>query len=97
MRLLRNFLGVSEPTDMETVSHLERLRHLRNQESLTSEEADELETLRHTVSQESISGPMSAQIDQFVEALREINARSTPSHGPPPTSEDTREGRNPND
>ena len=91
--ILRNILGVSDPTDAETAGHLERLQHLRNQEHLTAEEAEELEILRHTVSQELISGPRSAQIDQFAEALREIKDRSTPSDGPAENSRDTREER----
>ena len=93
--ILRNILGVSDPTDAETAGHLERLQHLRNQEHLTAEEAEQLEILRHTVSQELISGPRSAQIDRFAEALREINARSTPSDGPAENSRDTQEERNP--
>lgn len=75
--ILRNFLGVSDPTDMETVGRLERLGELRRkkEEDLSAEEEEELERLRHTVSKDLLSGPAAVQIEQFAEELR--RARST--------------------
>jgi predicted ATP-binding protein involved in virulence len=92
--ILRNFLGVSEPTDMETVRHIGRLQQLRNQGSLTIEEEAELQTLRQTVSQDLISGPVSAQLEQFADLLRQIKPESTASDLPHGTSSDTREESN---
>ena len=77
--ILRNLLGVSDPTDSETVGHLERLKELRAKESLTADETKELEELRHTVSQDLRSGPKSAQVEQFAEELRQARTKSTPS------------------
>ena len=77
--ILRNLLGVSDPTDSETVGHLERLKDLRAKEGLTVDEAKELEKLRHTVSQDLLSGPKSAQVEQFAEELRRARTRSAPS------------------
>ena len=93
--ILRTFLGVQDPTDSGTVRDLERLRHLRTQENLTSEETAELETLRQFVSRDLISGPVSAQIEQFAEVLREINAQSSSPSGPPPGIGDTQAQENP--
>ena len=44
--ILRDFLEVPDPTDWETVRHLNRLNELRSQEALTSEESEEMENLR---------------------------------------------------
>ena len=93
--ILRNFLGVHDPTDLETVGHLERLQHLRNQESLSVGEADELERLRHVVSQDLLGGQLSNQLAQFAETLRITRTDSTPSSKPTPTSTAMGEEMNP--
>lgn len=67
--ILRNFLGVLDPTDLEAAGRLERLQSLRNRESLSAEEADELETLRSLVSEDLVRGPISTQLEQFAAAL----------------------------
>ena len=67
--ITRILLDVPDPTDLETVKHLERLQELRRKQTLSAEEAVELEKLRHTVSQDLLGGPMAAQIDRFVEIL----------------------------
>ena len=68
--ILRNFLGLVDPTDLETASHLERLQNLRSKANLSDEEKDELEKLRHMVSDDLLSGPISAQIEQFARTMR---------------------------
>ena len=68
--ILRNFLEVLTPTDMETATHVTRLEELRHKEELTAAEADELQALRRTVGSELLHGPMSAQVEQFVGELR---------------------------
>ena len=69
--ILRNFLGVPEPTDQKTVKDLERLRELRRKRDLSPEESKELESLRETVSEDLLSGPVVAQIERFTQALQE--------------------------
>ena len=71
--ILRNFLGLVDPTDLETASHLERLQNLRSKGNLSDEEEDELEGLRHMVSDDLLSGPISAQIEQFTRTMRGSN------------------------
>ena len=68
--ILRNFLEVPTPTDMETATHVTRLEELRHKEELTAAEADELQALRRTVGSELLHGPMSAQVEQFAGELR---------------------------
>lgn len=80
--ILRSFLGVADPTDLDTIGHLERLQELRGKEILSSEEAQELEMLRHAVRRDLLSGPMSAQIERFDEELmrsrREFSLKEKP-------------------
>ena len=80
--ILRSFLGVADPTDLDTVGHLERLQELRGKDKLSSDEAQELEMLRHAVRSDLLSGPISAQIERFNEGLmrskRESSLRGNP-------------------
>ena len=76
--ILRQFMGVSNPTDMSTVCRLNRLQELTRLEGLSDTDAEELEQLRHTVSRDLLSGPMSAQVIQFAEELRRARGESTP-------------------
>lgn len=72
--ILRNFLGVGDPTDWETVKHLQRLRELRRKRELSPEEAAELESLREVVSEDMMNGPVAAQVDRFIQALEQAKA-----------------------
>jgi AAA domain, putative AbiEii toxin, Type IV TA system len=49
--ILRGFLGVAHPTDLETARRLGRLQELRQREAPSPAEAAELEELRHSVNQ----------------------------------------------
>ena len=72
--ILRNFLGVRDPTDQGTVKTLERLRELRRKRHLSSKESKELESLRKTVSEDLLNGPAAAQVDRFIQALEKAKA-----------------------
>ena len=75
--ITRILLNVPNPTDLETVKHLERLQELRHQQTrqtLSAAEAAELEKLRHTVNRKLLGGPGSAQIEEFREVLRRAKA-----------------------
>ena len=77
--ILRGFLHVPEPTDLETVSHLERLRRLREKQDLSEDESVEIEELRHTISRELMAGPKAAQVEEFAELLRRAREGATTS------------------
>ena len=77
--ILRGFLHVPEPTDLQTVRHLERLRRLREKQDLSEVESAEIEELRHTVSRELMAGPRSAQVEEFAELLRRAREGTTTS------------------
>ena len=77
--ILRGILDVPEPTDFETVSHLNRLRQLRGKKKLTIEESAELEQLRHRVSKDLMASPRSAQVEEFANLLRESRDDPTAS------------------
>ena len=72
--ILRNFLGVRDPTDQETVNQLERLRELQGKRDLSPEESEELESLSDEVSEDLLNGPVAAQVDRFIQALEQAKA-----------------------
>jgi len=79
--ILRSFLDVPSPTDLETVRNIERLQELRRKDGLSADEKEELEQLRRTVNQDLISGPIASQLERFTELLAQAKL------GPPPKSE----------
>ncbi len=83
--ILRNFLEVPSPTDLATAGHVSRLQELRRKDKLSVEDTEELERLRHIVNQDLISGPVSAQVEQFAEMLRQAGIGS-PEPSEPPAS-----------
>ena len=75
--ITRILLDVPNPTDLETVKHLERLQELRHQQTLSAAEAAELEKLRHTVNRKLLGSPGSAQIEEFREVLLRARAETS--------------------
>ena len=53
--ILRNMMGVDEPTDQLTVDRANRLRQLREKDRLTDEEESELNELRRQVNEDLLS------------------------------------------
>ena len=74
--ILRTFMGVLNPTDLETKEHLDRLEILRGKETLTLEEEDELQRLRVSVNRQLLSGPVPSLVEQFADELRRSRAGS---------------------
>ena len=72
--ILRHLLALDAPTDLGTVEHLQRLRALRQQEKLSSEDERELEKLRSLVGERLISAPMADEIARFAEQLKQATA-----------------------
>ena len=77
--ILRNFLGVVDPTDLETVGHLERLQYLRGRPKLSPGESKELENLRTTVSQDLLKGPVLSQLERLAEVITDTPPGSSSS------------------
>ncbi len=80
--ILRSFLDVPSPTDLETVQHIERLQHLQQIDSPTNEEARELERLQETVRRDMMSGPLAEQLEELRTILREAKSRYDPAPSP---------------
>lgn len=76
--IFRNFLGVPDPTDLQTVGRLERLQALRTREDLSADEEEELEGLRSAVSQDLLSGPIPTYLEYMAEALTRAKTDSNP-------------------
>ena len=74
--ILRNFLEVPNPTDIDTAKHVIRLQELRRKDELSTAEAEELERLRHMVNQELVNGPIAARLE-----MEEILMQGSPSFG----------------
>ena len=72
--ILRNLMGVEEPTDQLTVDRMSRLRRLREKESLTAEEEAELNDLRRQVNEDLLSrgGPLEAQRERYGELMEQF-------------------------
>ena len=68
--ILRGFLGVPSPTDLETVCNLEKLDRLERTDELTADETEELERLRQLVNRNLLNGPVSGLLERFTEDLK---------------------------
>ena len=72
--ILRNMMGVEEPTDQLTVDRANRLRQLREKESLTPEEESELNELRRQVNEDLLSreGSLGAQRERYGDLMEQF-------------------------
>ena len=72
--ILRNMMGVDEPTDQLTVDRANRLRQLREKDSLTPDEESELKELRHQVNEDLLSkgGPLEAQRERYADLMEQF-------------------------
>ena len=70
--ILRTMMGVDEPTDQLTVDRANRLRQLREKETLTPAEEAELNALRRQVNEAllSRSGPIEAQRERYADLMK---------------------------
>ena len=72
--ILRTMMGVDEPTDQLTVDRANRLRQLREKETLTSEEESELNTLRRQVNADLLAkgGLLEIERERYADLVREF-------------------------
>ena len=72
--ILRNMMGVDEPTDQLTVDRVNRLRQLREKETLTPEEESELNELRRQVNEDLLSkeGSLGAQRERYADLMEQF-------------------------
>lgn len=71
--ILRNFLDVPAPTDLQTVEDMTRLQTLRQKLELSPQEAHELEDLRHTVGEELLGGPIAGEVSRLATRLAQAS------------------------
>ncbi|MYB47907.1 MAG: AAA family ATPase [Dehalococcoidia bacterium] len=76
--IMRSFLDVPNPTDLETVQNIERLQELRQIDGLTDEQTSELNRLRETVRRDLIGGPLATELDELRSILNESKRNSSP-------------------
>lgn len=82
--ILRNFLDIANPTDLQTNDDIQRLGELRSKRRLTKKQKEELEDLRSKVNQNLLAGPVAGEMERFVEMLRKPPPESPPSKKQPP-------------
>ena len=70
--ILRAWMGVDEPTDLQTIERAARMRLLREKEALTPEEESELSMLRTQVNESLLSriGPVEAQRERYADLMQ---------------------------
>jgi len=68
--ILRNFLDITNPTDLQTDESIERLQELRRKRRLTPKQKKELGKLRDAVSQQLQTGPVASEVQQFAELIQ---------------------------
>ena len=81
--IMRSFLNVPSPTDLETARNIERLQELRRVYRPTEEQARELEHLRETVRSDLMEGPLARDLEKLQSILSEAKSR----YDPTPSSE----------
>ena len=74
--ILRTMMGVDEPTDLLTIERANRLKQLREKETLTTEETDELNALRRQVNESLLSkgGPLEVQRERYADLMQRFIA-----------------------
>ena len=84
--ILRSFLNVPSPTDLETLHSIERLQQLRQSDELTGEQAQELERLEETVRHNLIGGPLAKELKELQTILSQAKSgyESAPKATNPP-------------
>ena len=70
--ILRTMMGVDDPTDLITIERSNRLRELRQKQSLTEDEESELNTLRRQVNESLLSrdGPVEPQRERYSDLMQ---------------------------
>ena len=79
--ILRSFLGVASPTDLQTTHQISRLQELREQGELTDAETEELEELRRSIHSDLIGGPLAAELNELRTILDEAVSGHEPDQG----------------
>lgn len=70
--ILRNFLDITNPTDLKTDESIKRLQELRRRKRLTTKQKRELENLRDKISRQLQTGPMSNEVQRFAEFVQKV-------------------------
>ena len=70
--ILRTWMGVDEPTDLTTINRANRLRELREKESLSPEEESELQALRRQINEDLLakSNPLEEQRKRYADLMQ---------------------------
>ena len=72
--ILRTMMDVDEPTDQLTVDRVNRLRQLREKDTLTSKEESELNGLRRQINKDLLAkgGPLEVEREHYADLMQEF-------------------------
>ena len=82
--ILRNFMDVTNPTDLQTNESIERLQELRRKRRLSQAEKKELQKLRDTVNNDLLAGPVAGEVERFRELMGKPSLPSLPRENAQP-------------
>jgi len=77
--ILRAFMGVRSPTDLNTAQSVARLQELRSREQLSSEEEQELNSLKHKVHDNLLGGQIATQLEELSSMLAQFQNEEPPA------------------
>ena len=68
--ILRNFLDITNPTDLQTSESIDRLQQLRRKRRPTQKQKQEIEILRERVSERVHAGPIASEVERISQFLQ---------------------------
>lgn len=68
--ILRNFLDITNPTDLQTSESIDRLQQLRRKRRPTQKQKQEIEILREKVRERVHSGPIASEVERFSQFIQ---------------------------
>ena len=76
-QILRNLLGVRNPTDLKTIADFDKLEELSEKEQLSQEETAELERLTSLTETQRGDGSSSTLVQELIRGIREYQEESS--------------------
>lgn len=77
-QILRNLLGVRNPTDLKTIENIDKLEALSTKEQLNQEESAELDRLNSLVERQGTGGSSSILIEKLIHGIKEYQEGASP-------------------
>ena len=76
-QILRNLLGVRNPTDLKTIENFDKLEELSAKEQLTLEESTELDRLTSLTETQRVGGSSSTLMEELIRGIRKYQEETS--------------------